>query len=130
MKSVPPANTLDRATLAARWEATFGCPAPRHAQVAFLASALAWQAQVQASDHWRGSIGATRLARLFRQSAPLVTLSPGTRLLREWQGATHQITVLTKGFEYQGQTYSSLSAIARAITGTAWSGPLFFGLKP
>lgn len=60
---------------------------------------------------------------------PPVTLKPGTRLLREWQGATHEVLVLDVGFDYAGQTYKSLSAIARAITGTPWSGPLFFGIK-
>lgn len=53
----------------------------------------------------------------------------GTRLIREWQGVEHQVTVLSDGFEYQGRPYKSLSAIARAITGTRWNGPLFFGLR-
>jgi hypothetical protein len=53
----------------------------------------------------------------------------GTRLIREWQGVEHTATVLDDGFEYQGRRYQSLSAIARAITGTRWSGPLFFGLR-
>ena len=57
-------------------------------------------------------------------------LTPGTRLLREWQGATHHVTVKAKEFEYAGATYPSLTAIAKRITGTAWSGPLFFGLRP
>ncbi len=53
----------------------------------------------------------------------------GTRLVREWQGVDHQVTVLDAGFEYQGRPYKSLSAIARAITGTRWNGLIFFGLK-
>jgi hypothetical protein len=53
----------------------------------------------------------------------------GTRLVREWQGAEHCVTVLDDGFEYQGRPYRSLSAIARAITGTRWNGLIFFGLK-
>jgi hypothetical protein len=53
----------------------------------------------------------------------------GTRLVREWQGVEHTVTVLKDGFEWQGRPYKSLSAIARAITGTRWSGPLFFGLR-
>ena len=53
----------------------------------------------------------------------------GTRLIREWQGVEHTATVLDEGFEYQGRRYQSLSAIARAITGTRWSGPLFWGLR-
>ncbi len=53
----------------------------------------------------------------------------GTRLIREWKGVEHQVTVLDDGFEYQGCKYKSLSVIARTITGTRWSGPVFFGLK-
>jgi hypothetical protein len=56
-------------------------------------------------------------------------LKPGTRLLREWQGRTYEVVVLDDGFSWQGIQCNSLSAIARKITGTAWSGPLFFGLK-
>ena len=53
----------------------------------------------------------------------------GTRLIREWQGVEHTATVLDDGFEYQGRRYKSLSAIARAITGTRWNGPLWFGRR-
>ena len=56
-------------------------------------------------------------------------LKPGTRLVREWQGQTYDVLVLDDGFSWQGTSYRSLSALARKITGTAWSGPLFFGLK-
>ena len=56
-------------------------------------------------------------------------LKPGTRLMREWQGRTYEVVVLDDGFSWQSTQYRSLSAIARKITGTAWSGPLFFGLK-
>jgi hypothetical protein len=56
-------------------------------------------------------------------------LKPGTRLIREWQGRTHEVVVRDDGLSWQGMHYRSLSAIARKITGTAWSGPLFFGLK-
>jgi len=56
-------------------------------------------------------------------------LKPGTRLMREWQGRTYEVVVLDDGFCWQGTRCNSLSAIARKITGTAWSGPLFFGLK-
>ena len=54
---------------------------------------------------------------------------PGTRLIREWQGIDHCVTVRDEDFEYQGRPYKSLSAVARAITGTRWNGWLFFGLK-
>src|SRR5207244_2557009 len=56
-------------------------------------------------------------------------LKPGTRVMREWQGRTYEVVVLDDGVSWQGTHYRSLSAIARKITGTAWSGPLFFGLK-
>src|SRR5207237_4720244 len=61
---------------------------------------------------------------------PRAELKPGTRLVREWQGRTYDVLVLDGGFSWQGTHYRSLSALARTITGTAWSGPLFFGLKP
>ena len=54
---------------------------------------------------------------------------PGTILVREWQGTTHHATVVADGFIWNGRSYSSLSAIARAITGTKWNGPRFFGLR-
>ncbi|MGP6089784.1 DUF2924 domain-containing protein [Antarctobacter jejuensis] len=53
----------------------------------------------------------------------------GTRLMREWQGVEHVVTVMVDGFEWQGRPYKSLSAVARAITGTRWNGLVFFGLK-
>jgi len=53
----------------------------------------------------------------------------GTRLTRIFGGEEHQVTVIPDGYEYKGQTYGNLSVIAREITGTRWSGPLFFGLK-
>ena len=60
---------------------------------------------------------------------PRPQLKPGTRLLREWQGRSHEVLVLNDGFSWQATHYRSLSAIARKITGTPWSGPLFFGLR-
>jgi len=53
----------------------------------------------------------------------------GTRLIREWQGVEHCVTVRDYDYEYQGRPYKSLSAVARAITGTRWNGWVFFGLK-
>ena len=53
----------------------------------------------------------------------------GTRLVREWQGVEHTVTVLVDGFEWEGRTYKSLSAIARAITGVQWNGWRFFGIR-
>jgi hypothetical protein len=67
-----------------------------------------------------GSTGEGRAAPLGR---------PGTILVREWQGTTHHVTVVADGFIWNGCTHSSLSGIARAITGTKWNGPRFFGLR-
>ena len=117
------------ASLKEHWTEAFGSTSPTGAKVRFLQLALAWHSQMQASDAWRGAAGLARLIRSLRVPSPPVTLSPGSRLVREWKGVTHQVTVLSSGFEYAGKIYPSLSAVARHITGTAWSGPLFFGLK-
>ena len=61
-----------------------------------------------------------------RGGPPRRQLKPGTVLVREYQGQRHTVTVAREGFDWQGTTYPSLSAIARVITGTAWSGPRFF----
>jgi hypothetical protein len=76
-----------------------------------------------------------RIAQQFKQTGEATIrarpqLKPGTRLMREWQGRTYDVLVLDDGFSWENTRYRSLSAIARKITGTAWSGPLFFGLKP
>lgn len=68
-----------------------------------------------------GSFDASLAARRIR---------PGTRLVRAWKGVTHSVSVLQDGFEWQGNRYRSLSAIAGEIAGTNWNGPKFFGLKP
>ena len=62
-------------------------------------------------------------------SGRAITLKPGTRLVRDWRGKTHQVLVLEAGFEYEGRRFSSLTQIATAITGVHCSGPKFFGLK-
>jgi len=60
-----------------------------------------------------------------RNDRPVV----GTQLIREWKGAEERVTVVANGFEWQGRRFKSLSAVARAITGTQWNGPAFFGLR-
>jgi hypothetical protein len=60
---------------------------------------------------------------------PSLGPKPGTVLVRDWVGVTHQVKVLEDGLLFRGKRYESLSEIARAITGSRWSGPLFFGLK-
>jgi len=97
---------------------------------------LAFRLQEQAF----GSVGARTLDRLrnlsraFERdsdsaipSAPQIR--PGTRLVRQWRDQVHLVNVEPNGYEYQGARYQSLSEIARLITGTRWSGPLFFGIK-
>ena len=97
---------------------------------------LAFRLQEQAF----GSLGARThnrlrdLSRAFEKdsdsaipSAPAI--KPGTRLVRQWRDQVHLVNVKTNGYEYQGTRYQSLSEIARLITGTRWSGPLFFGIK-
>src|SRR5271169_4655102 len=59
---------------------------------------------------------------------PSLSLKPGARLVREWGGRTHTVTVTEGGFEYAGENYPSLTKIAKKITGAHWSGPRFFGL--
>src|SRR5436305_937475 len=75
-----------------------------------------------------------QIAEQFNQTGEIrrrtrVELKSGTRLVREWQGRTYEVLVLDDGFSWQGTHYGSLSAVGRKITGTPWSGPLFFGLK-
>ena len=73
------------------------------------------------------------LAKMFRTEGrvapdPGLSLKPGARLVREWHGRTHTITVTEDGFEYAGSSYPSLTKVAKKITGAHWSGPRFFGL--
>jgi hypothetical protein len=75
------------------------------------------------------------LAKMFRTTGhvapdPGLSLKPGARLVREWHGRTHTVTVTEDGFEYAGSNYLSLTKIAKKITGAHWSGPRFFGLAP
>ncbi|MGB8130846.1 MAG: DUF2924 domain-containing protein, partial [Candidatus Angelobacter sp.] len=61
--------------------------------------------------------------------AMTLQIKPGTKLIREYQGQMHNVIVAERSYEYQGQLHGSLSEIARLITGTSWSWPVFFGLK-
>lgn len=61
--------------------------------------------------------------------SPSLGLKPGTVLTRTWRGVMHQVAVVDNGLEYRGERFGSLSEVARRITGTRWSGPLFFGMK-
>src|SRR5262249_33651806 len=91
---------------------------------------LAWRLQEQAF----GGLDRESLSLLEglsrRAGSPRRRLKPGTVLVRDYHGQRHTVTVADDGFEWQGTTYASLSAIARAISGTALSGPPFFSLAP
>jgi hypothetical protein len=103
---------------------------PQNASARFLRGHLAWSIQALESGHnssalRKSLIGSLRKAR--RVKVPLY--KPGTRLIREWQGVTHEVTIEEKGFTWNGKRYGNLSRIASAITGTHWSGPRFFGIN-
>ena len=122
---------LSGTALRERWAAVFGHPASVDLSTTLLRQSLAHRLQEQAL----GGVPPAILKRLHRLAAdertdkPKATaLSPGVRLVREWRGIHHAVDVLADGIAWQGQTYPSLSAVARAITGTRWSGPRFFGL--
>ena len=111
-----------------RWRAVFGRTPPAGLSKDLLGRMIAWRMQEQAFGGLdRESL--TFLEGLARHDkSPLHRLKPGTVLCRDYQGHRHTVTVVSDGFNWQGTTYASLSAIARAITGTPWSGPRFFAL--
>jgi hypothetical protein len=124
---------LSRAELAQRWAEAYGEAPPAFFYGLRLIQGIAYRQQVLADpDLQRLEQQARRRVRLAARTGSLpahARLHPGARLLREWNGATHEVTVLEEGYRYRDRTYRSLSAIARAITGTRWSGPAFFGLN-
>ncbi len=127
-------NALSHAQLKERWNELYEVPCPPHMSRKFLLGAVAYRIQEKAF----GSLGKTTRRRLDKAAADLAagrTLStprpkikPGTRLLREWQGAVHEVIVLESSVQYREESWPSLSAVAREITGAHWSGPRFFGL--
>ncbi len=129
-------SRLEKPALHAQWLEVFGRPAPPKLRRDLLVRILSYRIQEVALG---GLSTATQrrlqqLARTF-ESNPQAALpdvpviKPGTRLIRKWHDHVHQVTTLERGYEYQGKRYGSLSQIARLITGTRWSGPLFFGLR-
>ena len=126
----------DTPNLQQRWTETFKSKPPKNASRDFLHRALAHQAQVDA----HGGLKAKTKRRLVQMAkamaadpeyspGPAPSLKAGTKLVREWQGQRYEVMIMDKGFAFEGRTYDSLSKIASNITGTRWSGPLFFGLK-
>lgn len=130
--------TLNLAQLRAKWRSSLKREPPPHIRKQLLVPLLAYRLQEQAYGGLKPEIRRKleKLGALYgRDPNAKATSLPnsrrikaGTRLLRQWNGTTHQVTVLEDGFEYDGQRHKSLSVIARLITGTRWSGPLFFGL--
>lgn len=123
--------------LKAQWRDLFGTEAPGINR-AYLERRIAYRLQELAY----GGLSETTRARLAelaktadRGSSPRTRMRAqdrpiaGTKLLRVWQGVEHSVTVLQTGFDYQGRSFASLSAVARQITGTQWNGPAFFGLR-
>jgi hypothetical protein len=132
-------DRLGRAECIDRWKSQFGQQPPKFVSVQFMRKALAYEAQVKAHGG-HSSVVRRALERALRdtrklrgkigpaQPASSLILRPGTHLIREWNGRSYQVDVLENGFQLDGKRYSSLSAIARKITGAHWSGPRFFGL--
>jgi len=122
---------LSREDLASQWIKKFGHPPPPRGRTNLLQGALAWEYQLAQQPNTDKKSINRMIKQLRRSTSTLATdlLAPGTRLLREWQGNTHHVTILAQGFEYDGKKYRSLTAIARHITGVSWSGPHFFGLR-
>ena len=123
--------------LKAEWQALFDAPAPNNSRT-FLEGRLAYRIQELTyggpdkqtrrlldllADEVDGTL--TRKAQIADPRNPVV----GTKLIREWDGVAHTVTVLREGFDWDGRRYKSLSAVARAITGTRWNGYRFFGLR-
>ncbi len=124
------------ANLKQRWWALYGSEAPRRISRDLLIRALAYRIQEKALGGLKPStrrllakVAADASARRPIQVAPEPSLKPGTVLLREWHGTEHQVIVREDGIVFNGKPYKSLSQVAYRITGTKWSGPLFFGLS-
>ena len=130
-------KTMSVNELKSEWQVLFNTPAPNNSRT-FLESRLAYRIQELTyggpdeptrrildllADEVEGTL--TRKAQIADPRNPVV----GTKLIREWDGTAHTVTVLKDGFEWGGQRYKSLSAVARAITGTRWNGYRFFGLR-
>jgi hypothetical protein len=129
---------LDVGALRARWHTVFRRQPPPHLPRHLLFRVLAYQLQ---ADHL-GDLDAESQRLLDRSGSPeqagqhvvekgrpSANLRPGTVLGREWDGQMQRVAVLADGFAWNGKTYPSLSKVARAITGTRWNGPRFFGLR-
>ena len=127
---------LSRDDLAERWRSRFGHEPPKGCGRTFLELAEAYALQAVAFGSLNpglrrqieGEAQSSGKRRSGRKNKDVSHLTPGTRLVREWNGRTHHVDVIADGFVWNGTRHRSLSAIAREITGVRWSGPRFFGL--
>jgi hypothetical protein len=128
---------LTPGALRALWPQWFDRPAPAKMRRELLLRALAYRMQERATGGLTTAVRAklrdiAKAVKSHSVGEVLATprLTPGTQVIREWGNERHQVTVEAVGFVYRGQRYRSLYEIARRITGTRWSGPLFFGITP
>ena len=122
-------KSLDAAALKAQWRAAFKSAPPRVAQREFFVRFLAHEFQARTHGGLRKSSLKTLAG--FAELAPAagMKLHPGTGLLCQRRGVAHEVMVMERGYAYRGRSYTSLSEIARHITGARWSGPRLFGLQ-
>ena len=123
---------LEGAALASAWADVFTAPMPEVAP-SLLRRALAYERQELKFGGLpvvlRKQLEAAAVGKTVRTPEPAVKLKPGTRLMREWNGTMYSVLVTAGGFHFAGRSWSSLTMIARQITGSHQSGPRFFGLK-
>ncbi len=122
-----------RSELVEEWIRIYGRPPPKYIKRGLIERALSWHMQAKIYGGLKPEIRKYLLkvaeadaAKVKGEVSAPARFRPGMRLLREWNGKTHTIDILDKGFAWNGKLYSSLSPIARAITGARWSGPRFF----
>lgn len=120
-------DTLGAADARVWWVRLHGAPAPSIA-LPLLKLGLAYRVQAEATGLRTRKLPTFTGAPAKGRVMPSRKLTPGTRLVRDWHGVGHVVTVRDDGYDYEGQRWSSLTAIAHAITGAKWSGPRFFGL--
>jgi plasmid stabilization system protein ParE len=128
--------TLSKAALSDLWKQFFHSAPSAELRRDLMIPILAYRMQEQEFGPLsaRARERLRQLSRAFEEgsdptAAGAPRIRPGTRLVRQWGDRVHLVNVEARGYEYQGTRYRSLSEIARLITGTRWSGPLFFGIK-
>ncbi len=123
--------------LKGEWQALMGSPPPNNSRqfleqrIAYRIQELTWGGPAKPVRQLLDALADEVEGKKVRKTVISDPRNPviGTRLVREWDGAEHVITVLKDGFDWQGRRYKSLSAIARDSTGTQWNGYRFFGLR-